>query len=217
MTNPNSNDLANRQQIQFIKSRGVRVPVKFEIFKHGGGIYLTIQNQNEGVYLGLVGAAANMAAEFRAVAVAIEQAVAVKDQGYISRADVPNPAKNSEAAALAAPRLAAAAPNWDWLSPEMVIKYFEQSPILAPIADDVKAALKGQLGLALPAANAAPPPPPAKSQLDLDLETLQPHLDRIVRNGKVNKSEIARALNLPVGGSGWARIVAIAEALKKAA
>lgn len=213
MTNPNSNDLANRQQIHFVKSRGVRVPVKFEIYKHGGGLYLTIANPLEGVNVALVASAAEMIATLRQAADQIEAAVAVNDQGHITRA----PAVRGDAAPPVGPRLNPGATDWSWLTPELIIRHFEQSPILAPIADDVKAALKGQLGLALPAANAAPPPPPAKSQLDLDLETLQPHLDRIVRNGKVNKSEIARALNLPVGGSGWARIVAIAEALKKAA
>ena len=97
--------------------------------------------------------------------------------------------------------------DWDWLTPEMVIKYFEKSPILRPVADDVKAVLSK--AWPTPEAKAAPAP----SQLDLDLQTILPHLDRIRPNGRIIKSEIARLLNLPTGGSQWGRVAAAAEAL----
>lgn len=218
MTNPNSNDLASRQQIHFVKSRGVRVPVKFEIYKHGGGIYLTVANPAEGVNVALVASAAEMAATLRRAADQIEAAVKVNDQGHISR----TPAPQTAIAPAVGPHLNPGATNWDWLPPERVIQHFQETPGLSPMADDVKAALKGQIGLPAPAPISRPLTsdlrPPTASQLDLDLAAIQPHLDRIVRNGKINKSEIARILKITPGGSGnWERLVAIEKALKKAA
>lgn len=41
---------------------------------------------------------------------------------------------------------AAVPKDWNWLTPQMVIDYFDKSPILAGLVDDVKAALKPFLG-----------------------------------------------------------------------
>lgn len=106
------------------------------------------------------------------------------------------------------PRLNPGATDWAWLTPEMVIAYVEQSPVLQGVAGDVRAAL----GKAWPAGEV--PAPRVPSQLELDLETIRPHLARITAGGKINKSAIARVLGLSAGGaSAWRRVTAIAEYL----
>lgn len=105
-------------------------------------------------------------------------------------------------------RLAPDAPRWDWLTPEMVIAYFEQSPVLRAVANDVRAALGKAWSTSVEAMA-----PRVPSPLELDLETIRPHLDKITAGGKINKSEIARVLGLPTGGSGWGRVQAVAGVL----
>jgi len=181
-------------QLLFLQPGGVRVPVKLELFKHGGGLYLAAVNHELGVHVPFVATAPVMAAELRAALALVEGANAINDQGHISRAGNGN-----------APRVAPGAPNWDWLTPQMVIEYFQKSPVLHYITDDVKAALGPLIGMAT--AETITP-----SQIDLDLETVRPHLDRIITNGKVNKSEIARVLGIkPSGPVSWARLTEIAE------
>lgn len=184
-----------QEQIFYCKAQGVRIPVRLEVFKHGGGIYLAISNQAENINIPFFGPAPAMVARLREAADLIEAAAVEKDQGHISRAG------NGHTPA---PRVAPAAPNWDWLTPEMVIKYVEQSPVLHIYADDVRAALKPLVGMTQAAS--------VESQLELDLEAVRPHLSRITLNGKVNKSEIARVLGIrPSGPGNWARLTEIAD------
>lgn len=194
-------------QLLFLQPGGVKVPVKLEVFKHGGGMYLAAVNHEAGVHVPFLATATVMAAELRQALALVEAANEAKDQGHISRAE-------------ARERVAPAAPNWDWLTPAMVIKYVEESPVLHIYADDVRAALKPLMAspartpglrtghfVGIQTATA----PIARSQLEIDLEAIRPHLDRIKPNGKVNKSEIARVLSIPAGGSSWGRVKAVAD------
>lgn len=70
-------------QILYCRTGGVKIPIRFDIFKHGGGIYLAAVNASERVHLPFVAGAATMIAELRRVADAIEQAVAVNEQGVL--------------------------------------------------------------------------------------------------------------------------------------
>lgn len=87
--------------------------------------------------------------------------------------------------------------NWDWLKPEFVISYFEQSKILNSMAPDVRAALAP-----LCEAN---PAEPGGSQLAADLAILRPLRDELIneagnpRTGA--KTRIARELGGSPGGS----------------
>lgn len=183
------------QQIFYCKAQGVRIPVRLEVFKHGGGVCVAVTNHDENINIPLIAPAPAMVARLREAADLIEAAVGVRDQGHVSREG------NGHTPA---PRVAPAAPNWDWLTPEMVIKYVEQSPVLHIYAEDVRAALKPLVGMTQTAS--------VESQLELDLEAVRPHLARITLNGKVNKSEIARLLGIrPSGPGNWARLTEIAD------
>lgn len=207
-------------QVLLLQSGGRRVPVSPQIFKHGGGIYLAWTNAEANVHIPLLANAADMIATLRQAADLVEQAVATRDQGHVSRSKSDGEANRSVSPQPAVPapigpRLNPNATSWEWLTPEMVISYFEQSPVVSGMVDDVRAALKSQIGLTAPATE---PGEPVKSQLETDLEAIAPHLEQIMRNGKANKSEIARRLNIAASGhSNWSRLIAIAAALEKAA
>lgn len=51
-------------------------------------------------------------------------------------------------------------------------------------------------------------------QLELDLIELEPHLGSILVDGKANRSEIARVLNISPGGGNWPRLDAAGQALE---
>lgn len=72
-------------QIYFCKDKGQWIPVKPKIFKHGGGIYITLTNHTEGVRVPLTADAVTMIAQLRQMASLIEATMTTKDQGYISR------------------------------------------------------------------------------------------------------------------------------------
>lgn len=73
------------EQIFYCKSQGIRVPVRLEIFKHGGGVYLAISNQAENINIPFFGPAPAMVARLREAADLIEAASRERDQGHISR------------------------------------------------------------------------------------------------------------------------------------
>lgn len=62
-----------------------RIPVKFDIFKHGGGIYLALVNQERGVHIPLIANVATMRLELEGVLYRIELAASENNQGYISQ------------------------------------------------------------------------------------------------------------------------------------
>lgn len=169
-----------QEQIFYCKAQGVRIPVRLEVFKHGGGVYLAISNQAENINIPFFGPAPAMVARLREAADLIEAASRERDQGHISRAG------NGSA-----PRLAPAAPNWDWLTPQMVIEYFAKSNVLRAIADDVRQVLKDQILES------------ELTQLDRDLADVRAanHPGLFKKNGKPNQTVIADILRLPNGGS----------------
>lgn len=67
--------------------------------------------------------------------------------------------------------------NWDWLTNDYVVKYFEQSTDLAEIAGDVRAVLGRQ---------AAQVGPQAKSRVQRDLEAIE----HLVKPSKADISEV---------------------------
>jgi hypothetical protein len=182
-------------RLLFLQPGGVRVPVKLEIFKHGGGLYLAAVNHELGIHVPFVATATVMAAELRQALALVEGANAINDQGHISRAGNGN-----------APRIAPGAPNWDWLTPEMVIEYFNQSNVLRAMADDVRQVLKYQiLESELP-------------QLARDLADVRAadHPDLFKKNGKPNQTVIADILRIPNGGSSnYKRIQEVSTSLEK--
>lgn len=70
-------------QLYCLQGKGVKIPVKLQIFKHGGGIYLAFVG--EGVHIPLLASAEIIAAELRQALALIERASATNDQGHISR------------------------------------------------------------------------------------------------------------------------------------
>ena len=61
----------------------------------------------------------------------------------------------------------------------------------------------------------APEPP---DDTTADLARLRPHLSAIInKNGKANKSEIARRLALPTGGGKWSYVGQLAQLLEQEA
>lgn len=72
-------------QLLFLQPGGVKVPVKLEIFKHGGGMYLAAVNHEQGVHVPFLASATVMAAELRQALALVEAANEARDQGHISR------------------------------------------------------------------------------------------------------------------------------------
>lgn len=85
--------------IYFLKAGKVRVPVKTQVFKHGGSFYLALVNHEAGVHIPLLATAATLINELRSILRIIEAAHNGKDQGHVSRAD--NPHINSRQPTLA--------------------------------------------------------------------------------------------------------------------
>lgn len=74
-------------RLLFLQPGGVKVPVKLEVFKHGGGMYLAAVNHDQGVHVPFLAPARVMAAELRQALALVEAANGTNDQGHISRAD----------------------------------------------------------------------------------------------------------------------------------
>lgn len=175
------------EQIFFCKAQGVRIPVRLEVFKHGGSFYLAYVNHEENVHVPLIGSAGAWLAEFGRAQELIATASRERDQGHISRAG------NGAVAPPTLPpgRLNPAAPNWDWLTPQMVIEYFAKSNVLRAIADDVRQVLKDQI---LESELSRP-------ERDLADVRAANHPGLFKKNGKPNQTVIADILRLPNGGS----------------
>ena len=62
-----------------------RIPVKFDIFKHGGGVYLALVNPERGIHIPLMANVDAMRLELQGALYQIELAVHRNDQGHISR------------------------------------------------------------------------------------------------------------------------------------
>ena len=103
--------------------------------------------------------------------------------------------------AAVSPRLQANYSNWDWLTPQMVIEKFEQSPALQPHAADVKTALAGYIFNQ----------PHYTSDVDrvLDYYTIDKLIDRHGNPYRGAQAKIARALQIKNAGSYRERILGI--------
>lgn len=162
--------------IYFCQPNKVKLPARLQISHFGATGYLSISHHDSGLHVALAGNAAAMVLALRQAADQLEKRLFLDEhKRRVQRAEI--------------------AKNWDWLTPERVIEYFEQSPVLRPHADDVRAVLKNNTYI-------------RPSQLEQDLETIR--RAGIDQNEKITKSAIARALGISAGGSAnWARISAI--------
>lgn len=109
-------------------------------------------------------------------------------------------------AAVSRPRSHWAIENWDWLTPQMVIDYFEQSEVLSVHAAEVRAVLTPMLD-----GNEQ-----AEAQLAKDVAACAPYVDELLEGGELvygGQSRIARILGLTNGGSHRQRILAVADEL----
>lgn len=84
--NNNINNGPNGQQDNclYLLQNHKRIPVKIDLFKHGGGVYLALVNQERGVHIPLIGNVATMRLELEGALYRIELAVNGNDQGYLS-------------------------------------------------------------------------------------------------------------------------------------
>lgn len=85
----NSRSPNEQDDCLYLLQNGNRIPVKFDIFKHGGGIYLALVNHEEKVHIPLMGNAWAIKLELAGALYRIELATETKDQGYISKKDGP--------------------------------------------------------------------------------------------------------------------------------
>jgi len=97
------------------------------------------------------------------------------------------------------------------VTPQFVIDYFRQSPVLNPLADDVEKALSGviehQAAIEAAAPEAEPP-----TQLQQDLAVCEPEGDAIL-SARYPQAEIARLLGVPNAGSYRQRILEVLDVL----
>lgn len=82
---PNSPDGQQDNQLYLLQPGGVKTPVKFDIFKHGGGIYLALVNREKNVHIPLMANVSTMKLELEGALYRIEVATETRDQGHISR------------------------------------------------------------------------------------------------------------------------------------
>lgn len=86
---PNPPNEQQDNQLYLLQPGGVKTPVKFDIFKHGGGIYLALVNQEKNVHIPLMASSATMKLELEGALYQIEVATKIRDQGHISRKGQP--------------------------------------------------------------------------------------------------------------------------------
>lgn len=85
-TKNNTHNSPNGQDNRlYLLQRGQRIPVKFDIFKHGGGVYLALVNPEKGIHIPLMANASTMRLELQGALYRIDVAMATNDQGHISR------------------------------------------------------------------------------------------------------------------------------------
>lgn len=173
----------SEELIFFCQPNQTKLPARLQVNHFGNTGYLSISHHDSGLHVALAGNAAAMVLALRQAADDLEKRLFLSEHKRRVR--------RSELAS-----------NWDWLTPERVLEYFEQSPVLRAHLEDVKAALKHSTYTQ------------PVSQLDQDMATIRPHLATIMLTGKPNKSEIARAIGITAGGSSnWARVSALAKEL----
>jgi len=85
----NGQAIANDNQLYLLQPGGIRTPVKFDIFKYGGGICLSLVNHDQNVYIPLMGNAWAIRLELQGVLYQIEMATETNNQGHLSQKDAP--------------------------------------------------------------------------------------------------------------------------------
>ncbi len=98
----------------------------------------------------------------------------------------------------------------------LLIERFRHSlPDVAEALMDDYRSLTGRAYVPAAERAALPPGESTDDELARDLARLRPYLDDILKNGRANKSEIARRLGVSAGGSKWPHICRLAEMLEK--
>jgi len=109
-------------------------------------------------------------------------------------------------AAVSRPRSLRAVDDWQWLTTQMVIDYFEQSEVLSVHAADVRSVLTPMVDA----------DEQAEAQLAKDLAACAPYRAELIEGGELvygGQSRIARILGVTNGGSHRQRILAVADEL----
>lgn len=83
--NPNPPNEQQDNQLYLLQPGGIKTPVKLDIFKHGGGIYLALVNLEKNVHIPLMASSATMKLELEGALYRVEVAIETRDQGHISR------------------------------------------------------------------------------------------------------------------------------------
>jgi len=227
-------------QLLFLQPGGVRVPVKIEIFKHGGGLYLAAVNHELGIHVPFVATATVMAAELRAALALIEGANAINDQGHISRAGNGvvrgeiSPDSERESFNWTRPKK----DNWIFASDDLPENITPQDHPAITMSDlrpgdseynwkllvrrfpwlfakdfEYKQAAKYAEEIAVSKTGASVDP------LASDMALVMDSLDTITRaDGSINQSEVGRLIGVPnAGQSNRKRIMRIVQELERAA
>lgn len=196
-------------QIYLLQPGGQRTPVKSQVFKHGGGIYLSLENQQTGTHVALLGSVDALASELERLAGLVRQAAAVNDQGHISRAALANPTRNGDAPAPA--RKPAVTdlngdPAHDW--PLYVARFHSSAArdVLVAIAEHYKK----RYGYRPPDVDIVLD---AGERVGLDFVTIQPYLvDILEADGGLKRgarARVAEALGVKDAGNYRSRVDAM--------
>jgi len=216
--------------LYFLRPGGIRIPVKVEIYKHGGGLYMAFTNHEKGVHLPLLANASAMATELRQALNLIETAMATKDHGHISRSqDLATEEGDSPKAATVTERrheLSQFILSKEFIRKskekklELLIEYFssnseamsddDMSGLVMDLTDSYRK-LTGRRYEVIAQ---------SESQLEQDLRILKRHIEKIITDGgelgRGWQSRIAEYLNLPgTGGSHRRRIFNTGHALRE--
>lgn len=197
------------QEIFYCKSKGLKIPIRFDIFKHGGGIYLALVNQAEGVHLPLISTGPAMVAELRRVADAIERAVAGNEQAVIGKGNGAAPAPVAPPAEPARRPVLAdlnGDPRHDW---PIFVKRFHGGSA-ADVLPAIAHYYKSKHQYSAPDIDAILE---ATERLDLDFEQVRPELaDILDSSGRLRRgarARVAEALGVRDAGNYRGRIDAV--------
>lgn len=171
------------------------VAIRLDTSEYGHNGYLTVQTvQESSIFFQIGGNREELARQLRHIANSLEPKTVAKTRPRLQPTN---------------------AQGWAWLTPDVVIQYFEQSPMLSPYADDVRAALNQ---IEPPAEQLPPPSGGPGGTTDADL--LRPHVAELLNEAGQPiygaQTKVADLLELPgTGGSYRRRILEALEALRE--
>lgn len=169
------------------------VAIRLDTGEHGNNGYLTIQDGSS-IFFQIGGNREELARQLRHIANSLEPQTVAETRPRLQPTNTQ---------------------SWAWLTPNVVIQYFEQSPVLSPYADNVRAALNQIEPL-----QAELPPPSGGPGGTSDADLLRPHraelLDEAGQPIYGAQTRVAELLKFPgTGGSYRRRILEALEALRE--